>query len=180
MKKSNKKVLKITVVLLSISLLFAIIWLCLDTSIYSLFDIQGEVGPLAHKIMDNIDQEANAEGECILDISKITDFEWDKMIITDILCPLGTIRYITGDFDFKQTKGSWTHLFFIKKDEVVYKESYRASVETSYKFNLFFEYGGQNYKVFTIENPQIIGRRFVNPKYSENDSNAPYYYSLII
>ena len=149
---------------------------------YGLFEIQGEVGPFAHKIMDKIDQLADADGKCIININEITDFDWDKMIVTEYSADtLKEMKEIPEDTIFKEATGQRSRLIFLKNNKVVYEESYRYSIETTYKFNLFFVYGGQEFKIFTPDNSQIKGRRTTStdPIYSENDPSAPYRYSLV-
>ena len=172
----KKKILIISSILLVI-ILFIILFLNID--FYSLLEIQGEVGPFAHKIMDKIDQSVDAEGKCIIDIKELTDFNWDMMVVTEYNFPLDEIKEIPQEINYAKTKGVKSRLTFFKDNKVVYEETYRVSIETSYKFNLFFEYGGQGYKIFTPDNAQIPGHRFVNPRYSENDTNAPRHYSLV-
>ena len=169
----NKRLIVLSVVLLSIILFFSIF------DLYGLLDIQGEVGPLAHKIMDEIDRLADDDGECILNMNELTDFDWDMMIVVNWYFSIDPTKEMPLDIKFKQKNGIWSYLIFLKNNEIVYEEAYRASFETLYKFNLFFEYGGQYYRVFTQDNALIIGRRFTSPDYSTNDPKAPYFYSLV-
>ena len=162
--------LLIVILLISVSVL-------VNIDYYSLLDIQGEVGPLAHKVMEKIDKLADTDGECIIDIRELTNFNWDTMIAVNYFCPLKEIAEIPEDFHLKE-KDVWTRLIFLKDDKVVYNESYRASVEAPYKFNLEFIYEG-NYKIFTPDNAQIPGHRFTDPQYPTNDPRASYFYSLI-
>lgn len=143
-----------------------------------LFDEPSAIGPLGHKVMQRIDYLLSTEEKCVIDMKEITDFEWDRLFVFNISCSLKTIRNLTGDQSFTEPSGNWSHLVFMKEDKIVYKESYKASVEQSFQFNIFFEYGG-DYMEFKPEEAKIVGRRFINPDYSETDSNAPHYYSLI-
>jgi len=164
----KKRVLIILSIFIAVILLFGFLFINID--FYDLLEIQGEVGPLAHKIMNKIDQLADADGKCVIDIAELTDFDWDTMVVIDYYCSSEQIKEIPKAIKLKE-KGVWSQLIFLKDNKVVYEEAYRASVETSYKFNLFFEYGGQGFKVFTPETAQIRGLR--------NTERKNIYYSLV-
>jgi len=168
----KKKIIIIASIVLLLSA-FAVLADSID--FFGLLDIQGKVGPLAHKVMDTIDQSADADGRCVIAINELTDFDWDTMVAAGWLSPLKEIKELPKGV--RERNGIWSYLIFLKDGKVVYREAYRASVETSYKFNLNIP--GESHRIFTPDNALIAGRRFVSPKYSPNDPNAPYFYALV-
>lgn len=112
-----------------------------------------------------------------MDLNKITDFEWDKVIIVsaDFLA-IGyskeKIKSLWGiEYEFKP--GFKSRLIFVKNDSIVYEEAYLSSIENSVKFNISISSKLDYYKILSNHNAKIVaGRNQYNSK--------EYCYSLMI
>jgi len=136
-----------------------------------------DIGPVAQKIINEIDHLENSNSECIVDLNKITDFEWDKVIIVsaDFLA-IGyskeKIKSLWG-IEYEFQPGFKSRLIFIKNDSIVYEEAYLSSIENSVKFNISTSSKLDYYKILSNHNAKIVaGRNQYNSK--------EYCYSLMI
>ncbi len=168
MKNKKIKVIFVIVLLFVIFITFLI---------YAWCNKKYDIGPVAQKIINEIDHLENSNSECIVDLNKITDFEWDKVIIVsaDFLA-IGyskeKIKNLWG-IEYEFQPGFKSRLIFIKNDSIVYEEAYLSSIENSVKFNISISSKLDYYKILSYNNAKIVaGRSQFN---SEN-----YCYSLII
>lgn len=145
--------------------------------IYLWYNKKYELGPVAQSIIKEIDNLENSNSECIVDLNKITDFEWDKVIIVsaDFLA-IGyskeKIKNLWG-IEYDCQPGFKSRLIFIKNDSIVYEEAYLSSIEKPVKFNISISPKLDYYKILSCNNAKIVaGRNRYNSK--------EYCYSLII
>ena len=166
----NKKI-KIIFGIVSLLVIFIILL------IYVWYNKKYDMGPVAQKIINEIDNLENSNSECIVDLNKITDFEWDKVIVVsaDFLA-IGyskeKIKNLWG-IEYEFQPGFKSRLLFIKNDSIVYEEEYLSSIENPVKFNISISPKLDYYKILSYNNAKIFaGRNQYNSK--------EYCYSLII
>lgn len=145
--------------------------------IYVWYNKKYDVGPVAQNIINEIDNLENSNSECIVDLNKITDFEWDKVIIVsaDFLA-IGyskeKIKNLWG-IEYEFQPGFKSRLIFIKNDSIVYEEAFLSSIENPVKFNISISSKFDYYKILYSNNAKITAGR------SQYNSEE-YCYSLII
>ena len=126
----------------------------------SLISCDYDVAPFGQKIMNRIDELADELNECVIDINELTDFEWDVMIAVEldffVKYSDEEIKNMFGT-ELENVNGNKSRLFFLKDNEVVFTESYSASIEESLKFNIIT--GSSGYSVVMSDNAEISARR---------------------
>lgn len=106
------------------------------------------IGPVGKNMMHEIDSHADTNGDCVLDLRKMTDFEWDTLVVfgQDFAVYYGGYKSdrdlaseemsrILG-ISYQRSKGYRAILVFLKDGEIVHDESYLADIEAPSKINL--------------------------------------------
>ncbi|MBQ9632744.1 MAG: hypothetical protein IJV04_07540 [Lachnospiraceae bacterium] len=112
---------------------FAIIMMIIIVFCFHEYHAMRKAGALGTAIIQHIDStiEADEDGECIIDLNEITDFEWDTVFVISPGYTINSkdpkqkiIQLVGCDLEFPKEYDKYRAiLIFLKDDDVVYTES---------------------------------------------------------
>lgn len=118
---------------------FAIIMMIIIVFCFHEYYAMRKTGDLGTAIIQHIDSkiEADGDGECIIDLNEITDFEWDTVFVISPGYTINSkdpkqkiIQLVGCDLEFPKEYDKYRAiLVFLKDDDVVYTESYYCAIE---------------------------------------------------
>lgn len=106
------------------------------------------IGPVGKNIIHAIDSRADASGNCSIDLSEMTDFAWDTLVVfdADFAVYYGDYKsdYDLADakmseilgFAYERMPGYRSRLIFVKDGQLVHEESYLVDIEAPSKMNI--------------------------------------------
>ncbi len=116
------------------------------------------IGPVGTRIMQVIDDRTQGEGSCIAALDAVTDFEWDTAVLVsaDLLAAGHSDAYLSEiwGFPYAMQGGYRSHLIFVKEGQVVYEESYPASIEAPVQLNVSL-YPPPYYRIYSVEDCEV-------------------------
>lgn len=108
------------------------------------------------KIYSKIENNCKGLDTCIIDISDVIDFKWDKMYIFGEWCSPGEINRITGlKYSGKMVNDGFCRILFIYENKIVYEEdneSFGLEFHKSDKDDETIEYFTNQIKFKVIKN----------------------------
>jgi len=115
--------------------------------------IYGCQNSIQKKIVNKINQQCKTADNCVIRMSEVTDFEWEKMYIFNENSSLEEINKALG-FNYKYFKDVARRIIFTKSNKVVYQEDDFPYPEESPKGKVFFILGSDtlHYRVFLMKN----------------------------
>ena len=87
------------------------------------------------KLEEKIKLHCNQSDSCIINMTEVTDFQWDSLYFFAIGIPLEDINKTIG-FDFEYWQDLSEHLIFTKSKKVAYYETYPLVDPEKYYFQL--------------------------------------------
>jgi hypothetical protein len=105
------------------------------------------------KIVNKINQQCKTTDTCIVRMSDVTDFEWEKMYVFNENSRLEEINKLLG-FNYEYFEDVARRIIFTKSNKVVYHEDDFPYPEESPKGKVFFKLGNDtlHYRVFLMKN----------------------------
>lgn len=104
------------------------------------------------KIRDSIKRTLNNKKTLVVDVSKITDFKWDKMYVFKYTATKDEIDNIIGSSDYIYTEFT-RRIIFILNDKIVYVDELPTNIEGLVDDEVVFDIPDDSiYKVYSIDN----------------------------
>lgn len=126
---------------------------------------------LSKKIEKYIENNSDENSECKFNMSEITDFKWDKMLIYQVGSSNKEISDLLG-VHFNDSVDLASGIIFICNNKIVYKEQLYYNPERPYRLLLFIGtmYGQPDYGIYTPSNALFEGSR--------RESDGKMYYKI--
>ncbi|WP_337167639.1 hypothetical protein [Xenorhabdus bovienii] len=108
-----------------------------------------------------VDKHCQKNTACLIDVNKITSFDWDKMYIIDKGMGREDIEYIIGAA-FTGKASLFYKIIFVKNQKVIYSDEYYPHAESYEKkflkpdFNYPYDIKGNNFIYYAISRDNSI------------------------
>lgn len=134
---------------------------------------QSKSNGISKKIVDLIDIRTSNNTICVFNMSEVTDFKWDKMLIYDLGCSNFEISKALG-VEYTETVDLMTGLVFVYENKIVFREQVPYNPEHPLKLR---------YSVNDNNNDEKLSYRLLPQKNaifkgSKTEVDGVYYYRI--